>query len=565
VELRPYQKNCIDAILAAKAEGIKRQLAVLATGLGKSLLFSNLPNHMQPGKRMLMVVHTKELVAQGAEHIRRWNPDLSVGIEMADEIATDEDIIVASVQTIGRAATSRRGKFDPADFEWLVVDECHRSIAQTYQNVFEHFGVFQPGSGCNLLGLTATPERGDSRAMGEVYEKIVFNYGLREGITDGWLSDVRGFRITTTTDISGVSTTGGDLDQGELEQVINTPERNDLIAKEFISCAWPRQTIGFTTSVQHSKDLAFAFQKAGIPAEAIWGSDPERSRKLKDHRSGKLMALFCAQLLVEGHDDANIACVIMGRPTKSSTFYRQAVGRGTRLGPGVTNLESLSRLGLLRPTDKRDCLILDVCDATGRHSLVSLPTLFGLGPKLDLKGKSATKTLIEIEEAAKQNPGIDLSRLEDATKLKSYVEEVGLWTVKFSEETAPFSKLQWQTAPQGNFVLLLPGKAEQLVVGENLLGRWSVWGQAGGVGVDEPYYASLQEALQAAEQIVAGLGSRAVSYLRKDSKWRAGKVTVPQRDLLIKWKVPMHVIEGMNSGSAGAYITKKIKEWQKRG
>jgi ATP-dependent helicase IRC3 len=565
MQLRPYQQQCVDAILAARDEGIRRQLVVSATGTGKSLIFASLPKHMQPGKRLLFVVNAIELADQGAAHLRRWNPDLSVGVEMGGEISTGEDVIVASVQTIGREASKRRAKFRPEDFEWLVVDEAHLSLAQTYHNVYEHFGIFNAQSACSLIGFTATPDAGQSRDMGDVFEKITFNYGLISAIKDGWLSDVRGLRVTTTTDISGVSTVGGDFDQSELGMAVNTPQRNDIVVREFIANGWPRQTIGFTVNIQHARDAALAFQKAGVPAEAIWGADPERDRKLADHRAGKTQVLLCSQLLVTGYDDPNVSCILMLRPTKSRTFFQQAVGRGTRLGPGIENLGEARRAGLLRATDKTDCLLIDYVDVAAKHGLVTLPTLFGLGAKLDLKGKSVVQVLADFEAVDKANPGIDLSKLEDVTKLKSYVEEVGLFQVKFATETEQYSKLAWHVGPAGNFVLLLPGKAEQLVVGENLLGKWSVWGQAGGVGVDEPYYASLQEALQAAEEIVAGLGSRAVSYLRKDSKWRAGKVSDKQRALLTKWRVPLHVIDGMDSGSAGAYITKKIKEWQKRG
>jgi superfamily II DNA or RNA helicase len=565
MQLRDYQQKCVDAILAARAEGIRRQLVVSATGTGKSLIFSSLPQYMPKGKRMLMVVNAIELAAQGAAHLRKWNPSLSIGVEMGGEISSDEQVIVASVQTLGKESSARRSKFRPEDFEWLVVDEAHFSLSQTYHNVYNYFGVFNADSAVNLIGFTATPDPGQSRDMGDVYEKVTFNYGLRQAIKDGWLSDVRGLRVTTTTDISGVSTTAGDFDQAELGQAVNTPQRNYIVVREFIANGWPRQTIGFTVNIQHAKDAAAAFQKAGIPAEAIWGSDPERDRKLADHRAGKTQVLLCSQLLVTGYDDPNVSCILMLRPTKSRTFFQQAVGRGTRLGPGIDNLGKLVASGLLRPTDKRDCLLIDYVDVSSRHSLVTLPTLFGLGAKLDLRGRSAVQVLEEVEQAAKQHPNVDLSKLEDATRLKSFVEEVGLFQVNFAEETAQYSSLEWRKAPAGNFVLLLPEKGEQLVVGENLLGRWSVWGKVGGVGVDEPFYSSLPEALDAAEQIVSTLGARAMSYLRKDSKYKAKKVTDKQRALLTKWKVPAHVIEGMNAGSAGAYITKKIKEWQNKG
>jgi type I site-specific restriction endonuclease len=316
----------------------------------------------------------------------------------------------------------------------------------------------------------------------------------------------------------------------------------------------------FCVDIQHAKDMAFAYQKAGVPFEFIHGADKQRKDKMKAFKAGKLQGLCNPKLLIEGFDMWEVACTVHARPTRSQGRFIQEVGRGLRLQEGTGNLEIARASGSLLPNHKVDSLILDVCDITSRFSLVTLPTLFGLSPKLDLHGKSVIQVLDEIEEVDKANPGIDLSQLEDATKLKSFVEEVGLWQVKFATETAEFSKLMWHKGPAGNFVLLLPDKDERLVVGENLLGKWSVWGKIGGVGVDEPFYSSLQEAVTNAEQIVATLGKRTVQHLSRDAKWAVKKVTDAQRNLLRKFRVPEAQINSMSSGQAAALATKLIKE-----
>jgi ATP-dependent helicase IRC3 len=566
MQLRDYQQNCIDSILSARRRGVKRQLAVLFTAAGKTVLFSQLPKYMQPGKRMMVFAHTDLLCQQAYDKMKVWNPSLRVGMEKADLRAGSADVVVASMQSLGRE-NGRIKQFSPSDFEWLVIDEAHHAVSDSYKRIIHHFGLLEGDFSqipTTAVHFTATPNRADGLGLSEVADEIVYQFDMQAGVKAGWLVVPRGYRIRTETDISGVASREGEYAKAELELAVNNPKRNELIASEWIQCAWPRPTIVFCVDVQHARDQAFAFQKAGVPFESIHGKDPLRKEKLAMFKSGKLQGLCNAQLLIEGFDMWEVSCTVHARPTRSQGRFIQEVGRGLRLQENTGNLEIARASGLLLPNHKLDSLILDVCDITSRYSLVTLPSLFGLSPKLDIKGKSVIQVLDDLETVDKQHPGIDLSKLEDITRLKAYIEEVGLFTIKFAEETAPFSKLMWHKGPAGNFVLLLPGKGEQLVVGENLLGKWSVWGQAGGVGVDEPYYASLQEALQAAEQIVAGLGSRAVSYLRKDSKWRAGKVSEKQRILLTKWRVPLHVIDGMDSGSAGAYITKKIKEWQKR-
>jgi ATP-dependent helicase IRC3 len=560
MELRDYQKRAIQTIVSKRDGGTKRQLASLFTGAGKTVLFAQLPQYARPNKRTMVIVHTDVLCQQAMDKIKHWNPNLSVGLEKADFHAGNAQVVVGSIQSLGRG-NGRIDQFRQDDFDWLVIDEAHHAVADSYKNVIRHFGLIDPDVrvATTLVGFTATGERADGKALGEVFDEIVYNYGALQAVRDGWLVTPRGYTIRTETDISGVAMRAGDFAQDELELAVNNPARNELVAREWIDLAWPRPTVMFCVDIQHAKDQAYAFQKAGVPFEFIHGGDKHGKEKLKMFEAGKLQGLCNAQLLIEGFDMWQVSCTIHGRPSRSKERFQQEAGRALRLQEGTMNLEEARRRGLLLPHQKVDALILGVCDIS-KHSLVSLPTLFGLSPKLDLRGKSIIEVLDEFEEADKANPGIDLSQLEDATKLKSLVEEVNLWQVKFSEETAPFSKLMWHKGPSGNFVLLLPGKDERLVVGENLLGKWCVWGKVGGVGVDEPFYSSLQEALANAEQIVATLGKRAASYLQKDAKWAVKKVTPEQRGFLKKWRVPEAQINSMTSGQASALITKLIKD-----
>lgn len=556
--LRSYQRACIDNILDARKRGVKRQLASLATGCGKSLIFGNIPQYAPSGKRTLLTVHTKELVWQAAEHLRKWNPGLSVGVEMADEVTAGEQIVVASIQTIGRSLVKRLNKFDPKDFSWVIVDECHRSISDTYTEVFTYFGLFDENNhSTSLLGLTATPSRGDGQAMGAVYQEIVYSYGIQDAIKDGWLSDVRGIRIKTTTDISKVGSQAGEFKQDELADAVNNPARNLQIVEAWIKEAYPRQTVGFTVTVQHAKDLALAFQKASVPAQAIWGNDPDRAEKLKQHRAGVIKVLLCAQLLVEGYDDPNVSAIIMARPTRSSTFFIQAAGRGTRLGTGIDNLVKARAEGRLTHDSKVDMLLLDVVDATTKHSLITLPTLFGLGSGLDLKGQSVTQAAKAIEEMQAKYPYLDMSKLEDITRLKSYTEEANLFRVDFCSEITEVSQLQWHKRGENTYCLLLPGR-EQIVIAGNLLGEFTVKGSISQERIDQGGFNNLPDALAFAEKNLSSKGKQMLTLLRRESGWHKQPVSEGQLKLLKQFRVPPHVIAKMDKGTAAKYITLRL-------
>lgn len=530
----------------------------MAGGTGKSLIFGHLPQYAESGKRTLLTVHTKELVNQAAAHLSKWNPGLDVGIEMADQISADEPIVVASIQTIGRSLGNRLSKFNPDDFSWIVVDEAHRSCSDTYIKVFEHFGLYNSTKpSANLIGVTATPHRGDGVALGSVYEEIVYSYGIQEAIRDGWLSDVRGIRVRTETDLSHVGSQNGDFKQDELSATVNNPARNKAIVQAWIKEAYPRRTVGFTVTVQHAKDLATEFQKAGVPAEAIWGDDPDRVDKIRRHRSGQLSILLCSQLLVEGYDDPEISCVIMARPTKSSVYFIQGTVRGTRLGPGIENLKQWIADNRLKPDDKRDMLLMDVCDTTSKHSLVTLPTLFGLGTQLDLSGQSVMAAVKAIEEVQAKHPDLDLSNLTDIRNLKSYVEEASLFRVEFCSEITEASQLQWHRYLDNSYRLLLPGK-EQVVISGNLLGTFTVKGVVCGQGVNGEGFPNLPDALAFAESRLSMHGRSILTLLKRDAAWHKGPVTDGQKKMLRMFKIPDDIVAKLDKGMAAKIITQRL-------
>ena len=169
--LRPYQERFFSVVRERQAAGVNRQLGVLATGLGKACLFAALRTQMDFRRKIMVLVHREELADQAADKLKRWNPELHVGIEMANRYADVDGIfpatlVVGSVPTLGRKGSMRIRRFLPEDFDCVVSDEAHHSTSPQWKNVLAHFGLLDPGGSILSLGLTATPNRSDGLGCG---------------------------------------------------------------------------------------------------------------------------------------------------------------------------------------------------------------------------------------------------------------------------------------------------------------------------------------------------------------------------------------------------------------
>lgn len=550
MELRPYQLEALRASKQALDEGVYRQIIVLPTGCGKTILLASLQKHHGLKKRLLVVVHREELAQQAADKIAHWNPEFNVGIEMGAKRSNSWDaVVVASVATIGRSGSSRIQQFNPDDFDCVIVDEVHHGLADSYQRVFDYFGLLAPDNKKLLLGVTATPNRSDGSPLAKTFDKIVYQMSIRDAIEQGWLCDLRGLRVNTTVDLEGVHTRAGDFDQGELSAAVNTPARNDLIVRNWLETANQRRTIAFTVDIQHAKDLVQVFKNYGVAAEAVWGDDPDRADKLRYHKAGQLQVLANCSVLTEGYDDPSVSCIVMARPTKSRLLFTQMVGRGTRLPEGTRNLKEALKAS--EQLSKTDCLVLDVADTTHRHSLVSVSSLFGLGQKTDLKGKSVIESAKMVEEAREENPQVDFSRLEDITKLKSFIEEVNLFEVKFPDEVIKYSKLQWYKINDRHYFIQIQ-KKERVDVVQDFLDRWGVVGVVDGNNFSEVNFKTLQEAFAYAEETIRIYGKQFLTLLRREAKWHKDAATEYQIRLLQKFKIP--IPENLSKGDAQKMI-----------
>lgn len=399
LELRPYQQEAIAATLAAAEAGVTRQLGVAATGLGKTCMFVALARQM--GCRALILAHRDELVAQAADKVREWWPEATVGIVKASSNQVGADVVVASVQTLARsrrlnelmAPWKSHGLLSAAEpFGLVVVDEAHHATAATYRQILGALRAGEPAGPCPscvegvmpddgriceacdgqgahpagplLLGVTATPDRGDGQGLNDLFEQIVWSYDVLWGIGEGYLCDLRGLRVSLSNlDLSGVKVRRGDYEAGAAGRALEDADAPSAIVAAWLRHAEGRRTLVFTPTVELARLTAVAYQGAGVTAAYVHGGTPldERRRILADYSEGRVQVVANCAVLTEGFDEPRTDCVVMARPTKSRALYTQCVGRGTRRHP-----------------DKRDCLVLDVVGVTDQHSLVTIPSLFGL-------------------------------------------------------------------------------------------------------------------------------------------------------------------------------------------
>lgn len=559
---RPYQSLAEEATIKEYDKGIRRMLHVMATGTGKTIVIGKLFEKLRsrlPGQ-MLVVAHTEELVEQNREKIQDINPTLKVGKEMAGAYADiDSDIFSASVQTLGRKGTKRVERFNWSKIDKVVIDEAHHATTDGYNRILNCAGSLANDTSKLLLGVTATPNRPDGSPLSDVFEKVAFVYSMRDAIRDGWLVDIKGWRVKTDTSLDGVGHSEGDFVSSELARTVNTPGRNLQIVETWMTKGENRQTLAFTVDIQHAKDLATTFEDAGIPSAAIWGDDPDRAEKLRLHREGKIRVLCNCAVLTEGYDDWHIGCVILARPTKSAILFTQMVGRATRLDPNFGNLKQISPASLA----KWDCIILDIVDGSSKHSLVTLPTLMGLQACLDLRGKSLLWAVETLEKLKEENPTVDFSKLLDIGEAKAVIEAVDLFQVRFPPEVEANSELIWFKAVDGGYKMLVPKEGPERTgfvrIFENALGRWEIIGEING----EDFHGtrnSIEEIFKVGdEQVRKRVTKHTLGLIKREATWHNKPVTKGQIKMIERlFPHKKFLYEQMTSGAASRLISERF-------
>ena len=314
MKLRSYQQEALDSMLQAESNGINKQLVVLPTGAGKTVLFAQLPIMRKDSLPMLVLAHRSELLIQAKDKIETINENLSVGIEQAENKAGYSDVVIASVPTLGRESSSRIEQYPKDYFKTIVVDEAHHAAAPSYRRILDYF---KPDL---LLGVTATPQRSDSVRLIDVFQEIVYYKSIQDLIKEGWLSPLVGYKVKTSTDISDVEIQNGEYKQDQLIEAIDNPSRNNSIVTAYNDLANAKKTVVFAAGVDHAGHLEKAFRKNGSSVRVIIGTTPEEERRqiLSDFKSGAVTVLVNVGVLTEGFDEPSIEAIILAKPTRSS-------------------------------------------------------------------------------------------------------------------------------------------------------------------------------------------------------------------------------------------------------
>lgn len=534
ITLRPYQQEALDAIVTNRSHGIHRQLVVLPTGAGKTVLFSHLPKIIDTALPMLVLAHRAELLEQAKSKILNSNPELSVEIEQAERRAGHVDVVVASVATLGRSGTPRIEEYPSDYFKTIVIDEAHHAAAPSYKRVVDYFNADF------VLGVTATPQRSDSTRLIDVFEEIVYYKSIQDLIEDGWLSPLVGYRVNTDTDISTVEIKNGEYVQSQLEDKINNPQRNAHIVAAYRNLALAKKTIVFASGVKHAEDLALSFRSASVDAEVILGTTPheERQKILQNFSSGLTRVIVNVGVLTEGFDEPSLEAIILAKPTRSALLYTQIVGRGTRLYPG-----------------KEHCIIIDIADTTKGKKPIGLPTLLGLPPDFNLQGKSLTEVAKEFEELQNYCPG-EAVRVLNPDDIQLAYNRINLFMPPPPNPVVQeYSKLVWAEIGQDDYHLGL-NNSESMKIKCDVLGRWNVTLHNNvskttkllGTVLD------IREAFARSDKWVQNNRASSMSLLDSAAAWRSDGPTDAQKKTLKRIGVP--ITSDMTKGMASQIISR---------
>ena len=386
MELRPYQQQAKDAIFREWDQGHSKTLLVLPTGCGKTIVFAKVAEDcVRHGDRVLIMAHRGELLEQASDKIAKTT-GLNTAVEKAEQSCLGSwfRIVVGSVQSLQNE--NRLKKFDSDYFDTIIVDEAHHVLSNSYQKVMEHF------SGAKVLGVTATPDRGDMRNLGNFFESLAYEYTLPKAIKEGYLSPIKAMTIPLKIDFSNVAVQAGDFKVSDIDTALD-PYLHQ-IAQEMKKYCVDRKTVVFLPLVKTSQKFRDILNAEGFHAAECNGSTQARAEILDDFDKGKYNVLCNSMLLTEGWDCPSVDCVIVLRPTKVRSLYCQMVGRGTRLCEGKENL-----------------LLLDFLWHTERHELCHPAALIADSEEV------AQKITENLEKQATIDPmAIDLEEAEQTAR-----------------------------------------------------------------------------------------------------------------------------------------------------
>lgn len=435
MQLRPYQVEAAQAVEREWQSGHSRTLLVLPTGTGKTVVFAQIAaSAVRQGKRVLILAHRGELLEQAADKIFKTT-GLKCAVEKAEQSCKDSfyRIVVGSIQSLQRSA--RLESFPQDYFDTIIIDEAHHAISDGYQAVLNHF------SGAEVLGVTATPDRGDLRNLGSYFDSLAYEYTLPKAIREGYLTKIMVQTIPLQIDLNNVAVQNGDYKPGDVGNAIE-PYFNAIAAEMADICA-DRRTVVFLPLIETSKKFKEVLEAHGMTAAEVNGNSEDRAEVIADFAAGKYQVLCNALLLVEGWDCPEVDCVVVLRPTKVRSLYTQMIGRGTRLAHG-----------------KKELLVLDFLWLSERHELCRPAYLIADSPEKARKMTELTENeqcAIELEELEKEAETAILQEREEAlakaleemrTRKRKLVDPLQFEMSIAAEDLANFTPVfGWQMGP----------------------------------------------------------------------------------------------------------------------
>jgi superfamily II DNA or RNA helicase len=465
--LRDYQQHAITGndkhpgILPALETG-KSAIAVLATGLGKTVIMSKVANDWRNGN-VLCLAHRIELIDQMADTLAPelgYRPSVEQGPRGLDpnDLFAAGHVVVGSIQSM--ITDNRMRKFKRHPFGLMIIDECHRATSPSYVKLIERYREIHPAM--RLLGVTATPNRTDQTAMGLVFDSVAFKMDIVEGVQAGWLVDIKQkFAVVESLDLSKISCARNefgesDFKAAELEALLSQEGPLHAMTRPVLDCTKNgEQAIIFAASVSHAHLWAAVLNHyrpncaAAVDGTMAKGEGGERTETIRKFKSGELQFLLNFNIATEGFDAPRTALVIMGRPTKSLLVYTQMLGRCTRPLPGCVD-------GLLTPEERKDAIAASgkpwatVLDFVGnsKHQIVSATDVLGGNYDVDVRDAAdeiigANRNGNVLDALAKARASLLLEAEEKKRKpLRNIVQGVELQYVL--EDADPFSGTQRQ-------------------------------------------------------------------------------------------------------------------------
>jgi len=327
--LRPYQKVAVsDACKALDKHG--NTLVVAPTGAGKTIMLSALVGERhKKGKRILVIQHRDELVKQNKEKFERVNPYITTSIVNGTVKHWDGDAVFSMIQTMSRDRNLR----DRPLFDMVVIDEGHHAAAPTYTKVIE--AVREDNDKAEIVGFTATPNRGDGKGLRSVFNNCAHQIELATLIREGFLVRPKSYVIDLGVgdQLDKVTKRGKEYDMQEVASIMDRQVINNRIVDEWKEKAGGRKTVVFCSTVDHAAHVCDAFVMAGIKSNYVTGETDkdERAAMLYDLEFGDTQVIVNVAVLTEGFDAPPVSCIILTRPCSQKGTMVQMIGRGLRI------------------------------------------------------------------------------------------------------------------------------------------------------------------------------------------------------------------------------------------